>query len=86
MRFSFLLAVVTALTTSMSVNACITEYGVCGPKNPSSCCKGLTCKLGVSMSRSLCIRDSFNPMTDPLCLVLAIDLRGHRVLSLTLSQ
>ncbi|KAG1740107.1 uncharacterized protein EDB91DRAFT_1133175 [Suillus paluster] len=59
MRFSFLLAVVTALTTSISVSAmlCIDKYGACrGPPRSlgdKPCCKGTTCKLDVSMSRPL---------------------------------
>ncbi|KAG2352772.1 hypothetical protein BDR07DRAFT_807167 [Suillus spraguei] len=48
MRFSFLLAVVTALTTSMSVRAqCAGQNGVCGSSSAENdtCCQGLTCKL-----------------------------------------
>ncbi|KAG1734406.1 uncharacterized protein EDB91DRAFT_1084065 [Suillus paluster] len=48
MRFSFLLAVVAALTTSMSVSAtrCTGLYGACsGPiRAPLPCCSGFTCK------------------------------------------
>ncbi|KAG2073502.1 hypothetical protein BDR04DRAFT_340105 [Suillus decipiens] len=48
MRFSFLLAVVAALTTSMSVRGCADQNGLCGSSSPAgdTCCPGLNCKLG----------------------------------------
>lgn len=57
MRFSFLLAVVAALASSMSVSACATLNGLCGSSSASgdTCCSGFTCSTGVSMSRLLCI-------------------------------
>jgi hypothetical protein len=60
MRFSFAIAVVAALTASMSVSACEDLYGLCGASSSTNdeCCKGLSCSIGVSMSRSLCIRDT----------------------------
>ncbi|KAG1733295.1 hypothetical protein EDB19DRAFT_1226452 [Suillus lakei] len=54
MRFSFLLAVVAALTTSMSVSAsdyaCTILNGFCGKENGKRCCEPLQCKPGVSTS------------------------------------
>ncbi|KAG1732127.1 hypothetical protein EDB19DRAFT_1297532 [Suillus lakei] len=45
MRFSFFLAVVAALTTSMSVSACINQDKLCGTAAGGlTCCRGLHCK------------------------------------------
>ncbi|KAG1794415.1 uncharacterized protein HD556DRAFT_1370223 [Suillus plorans] len=76
MHFSFLrvVAVVAALTRSMSVTAqlCGTVGNACGKSSPEGtvCCGDLLCNPAVSMSRSLCIRNStprltFAPCTSP---------------------
>ncbi|KAG2045204.1 hypothetical protein BDR03DRAFT_938184 [Suillus americanus] len=56
MRFSFLLAVVAALTTSMSVSACATLNGLCGSSSAEhdTCCEGLACTTGVFGSNTYC--------------------------------
>ncbi|KIK46301.1 hypothetical protein CY34DRAFT_441447 [Suillus luteus UH-Slu-Lm8-n1] len=70
MRFSFVIAVVVALTTSMSVSACADMFGLCGSSSASHdvCCPPLSCGTGVSMSGSLCIRDSTQQLTFAPCI------------------
>ncbi|KAG1749558.1 hypothetical protein EDB19DRAFT_148409 [Suillus lakei] len=56
MRFSFLLAVVAALTTSMSASAqCADLNGVCGSSSAvgDKCCPGLTCTTDFRLSQVL---------------------------------
>jgi len=52
MRFSSLLAAVVALTTSMSVSACVNIHGLC--ERSTDCCSGLLCTAEVSMSSLPC--------------------------------
>ncbi|KAG1799453.1 uncharacterized protein HD556DRAFT_1347969 [Suillus plorans] len=73
MHFSFLrvVAVVAALTGSMSVTAqsCASVGQACGKTSPVglSCCSGLSCTPVVSISRSLCIRNSTPRLTFAPC-------------------
>jgi len=73
MRFSFLLAVVTSLTASTSVLACVAFGDTC--TTDADCCTGLCYPPDVSMSSLLCI-----PMTYPLRLVTLIVLGGLSIL------
>ncbi|KAG1784743.1 uncharacterized protein HD556DRAFT_1426124 [Suillus plorans] len=55
MHFSFLLLLLVALTSSMSVSACVTQGQPCTPGSDDECCFILVCVAnGVSTSRLLC--------------------------------
>ncbi|KAG1736787.1 hypothetical protein EDB19DRAFT_1021522 [Suillus lakei] len=84
MHFSFILVVVAALTTSMSVSACTNLNGVCDSSSASNdaCCSNLACNTGVSMGP---LHPEFTLMAQPLRLV-PIGFRLDQVLPLTLSQ
>ncbi|KAG2046055.1 hypothetical protein BDR06DRAFT_236807 [Suillus hirtellus] len=86
MHFSFLLvvAVVAALTRSMSVTAqCATLGQACGTTSHTGlmCCDSLFCEPTVSISRSLCIQNStlqltFAPCTNRSPIILACTARN----------